>query len=207
MSTRFPTITGERLRRCFDVTVSVLGVMVIWPLLLLTALLIRLDSPGPVLFKQKRVGRNGRLYTCYKFRTMYHDAPLREEKRRITDFKQYVFNPDRADPRVTPIGRILRETSLDEVPQLLNVIKGEMALVGPRPEVPELVAQYPLEYQKRHVVPPGITGLAQVNGRADLTYHMVMLYDLDYVQNRSFQRDLAILWRTIHVVLSREGAR
>lgn len=200
-------VTGEGLPRWFDVTVSVLGIAVFWPLFLLVALLVRLDSPGPILFRQKRVGRGDRLYTCYKFRTMYQDAPPREEKRRVTDFARYVFNPPQADPRVTPIGRVLRKTSLDEIPQLLNVIRGEMALVGPRPEIPELVAQYPAEYHERHRVFPGLTGLAQVNGRANLTYHETMLYDLDYVRNRSVYGDLRILWRTIRVVLSWEGAR
>jgi lipopolysaccharide/colanic/teichoic acid biosynthesis glycosyltransferase len=153
------------------------------------------------------VGKGGRDYVCLKFRTMYDSAPKREEKRRITNFRTYVFNPGGRDPRVTPIGHVLRQTSLDEAPQLLNVLRGDMALVGPRPEVPEIVDQFPDAYHKRHDVLPGITGLAQVHGRADLTYHKIVLYDLEYVRRRSPQTDVQVLLRTIGVVLKQEGAR
>jgi lipopolysaccharide/colanic/teichoic acid biosynthesis glycosyltransferase len=179
------------------------------PLLAAVALLVRLESPGPVLFRQPRVGKDGREFAMYKFRTMrVEDAPdVAAPVPRVSDFESYVFDPLYGGKRYTRIGKLLRSTSLDELPNLLNVLKGDMAIVGPRPEVPELVAQYRPEYHRRHAVRPGITGLAQVNGRGGLTYEKTMLYDLDYVDHHSFARDLLILARTVPVVLSRKGAR
>jgi len=143
----------------------------------------------------------------YKFRTMAAAAQDRPFAQRIDDFRRFVFNPRQRDQRVTPIGRILRRTTIDELPQLLNVVRGDMSLVGPRPELPEIVAQYPPEYHRRHEVKPGMAGLAIANGRADLTYHEAMLYDLDYVDHHPFWRDLAILVGTAMAVLRQEGAR
>ncbi|HWO93168.1 MAG TPA: sugar transferase [Dehalococcoidia bacterium] len=198
-------------RRLFDLVAAVLGTAILTPLFVLIAIALRLDSPGPVLFRQVRIGRHGRPFLVYKFRTMYsssaprpHSAPQTTE---AVDFESFVFTPDTADPRVTPIGRVLRKTSMDELPQLLNVIRGEMALVGPRPEIPELVALYPAAFHERHSVLPGITGLAQVSGRSDLTYAQTIRYDLAYVKMRSFRNDLAILGRTIGAVLRKSGAR
>jgi lipopolysaccharide/colanic/teichoic acid biosynthesis glycosyltransferase len=198
--------------RALDVAVA-LGVLLLASLLIvLIVVLIKLDSKGPVLFRQRRVGYGGRQFTLYKFRTMVHRmndgtgegaAPLSGE----IDFKTYVFDPAGSAEGITRVGKHLRRLSLDELPNLLNVLKGEMRLVGPRPETPELVALYPAEYHERHEVKPGITGLAQVKGRRDLTYHETMLYDLDYVRDHSLRRDLAILARSVPVVLSRKGAR
>jgi lipopolysaccharide/colanic/teichoic acid biosynthesis glycosyltransferase len=125
----------------------------------------------------------------------------------MEEFGSFVFSPPAHDPRRTRTGSLLRVTSLDEVPQLLNVLRGEMTLVGPRPEVPQLVARYPARYHTRHHVPPGLTGLAQVNGRSDLTYGETMAWDLAYVRHRSDALDLRILGRTAGAVLRREGAR
>ena len=193
------------LRRLLHIYVSALGLTVLWPFLALIALLIRLESPGAPVFRQVRVGRGGRPFTVYKFRTMRKDAPPGEL--RVRDFGSYVFTPPGGDQRRTRIGTVLRVTSMDEVLQLLNVLRGEMTLVGPRPEIPEIVAQYPPHYHARHDVLPGITGLAQINGRSDLTYSEIIAYDLDYVRRRSPALDLHILLRTPLVVLRKEGAR
>jgi len=194
--------------RLFETTVAVLMLATLSPLLLLIGVLIKLGSPGPVLFRQKRVGFDGKPFLMYKFRTMKRGSENRKgHPQRVVDIASLVFNPPRRDPRVTPIGQVLRGTSLDEWPNLLNVIKGEMRLVGPRPDEPELVEQYLPLYHLRHWVKPGITGLAQVNGRSNLTYHQMMTYDLHYVRHHPWRRDLAILGRTLLVVLKKEGAR
>ena len=181
-----------------------LGLSLIWPLLALLALLIRLESPGSPLFRQARVGRGGRPYTVYKLRTMRAGAPAADLT--VQDFNTFIFTPAH-DPRRTRLGMVLRVTSMDEAPQLLNVIRGEMALVGPRPEMPEVVAQYPPAYHERHNVRPGLTGLAQIHGRTDVTYSETMAYDLDYVSRHPFARDVMIMLKTLGVVLRREGAR
>ena len=194
--------------RLFETTVALLMLTVFSPLLALIAVLIKLSSPGPVLFRQKRVGFDEKLFLMYKFRTMRKGSENRDaHPQRVNDIASFVFSPPRRDPRVTPIGRVLRNTSLDEWPNLLNVIKGDMRLVGPRPDELELVEQYLDLYHLRHWVKPGITGLAQVNGRSNLTYHQMMTYDLDYVKHHPWRRDLAILGRTLRVVMKKEGAR
>jgi lipopolysaccharide/colanic/teichoic acid biosynthesis glycosyltransferase len=194
--------------RLFETTVAVLMLAVFGPLLFLIAILIKLGSPGPVLFRQKRIGFDEKPFLMYKFRTMKNGSENQKgHPQRVKDIASLVFNPPRRDPRVTPIGRVLRNTSLDEWPNLLNVIKGDMRLVGPRPDEPELVKQYLPLYHLRHWVKPGITGLAQVNGRSNLTYHQMMTYDLDYARHHSWRRDLTILGRTLAVVLKKEGAR
>ncbi len=195
-------------RRSFDLIAALLGWFLVSPLLALVALAIRLESPGPVVFTQARVGAVGRLFRTYKFRSMRTDAaPPADSAPPPEDLDSYVFTPDRPEPRITPLGRALRRTSFDELLQLVNVIRGDMALVGPRPEMPELVRRYPTRYHRRETVLPGITGLAQVNGRSDLTYGETIRYDLAYVKARSFPLDLAILGRTLSVVLRSKGAR
>jgi lipopolysaccharide/colanic/teichoic acid biosynthesis glycosyltransferase len=194
--------------RLFETTVAVLMLAVFGPLLFLIAILIKLGSQGPVLFRQKRIGFDEKPFLMYKFRTMKNGSENQKgHPQRVKDIASLVFNPPRRDPRVTPIGRVLRNTSLDEWPNLLNVIKGDMRLVGPRPDEPELVGQYLPLYHLRHWVKPGITGLAQVNGRSNLTYHQMMTYDLDYARHHPWRRDLTILGRTLAVVLKKEGAR
>jgi lipopolysaccharide/colanic/teichoic acid biosynthesis glycosyltransferase len=194
--------------RFFETTVAVLMLTVFGPLLLLVAILIKLGSRGPVLFRQKRIGFDEKPFLMYKFRTMKNGSENQKgHPQRVKNIASFVFNPPRRDHRVTPIGRVLRNTSLDEWPNLLNVIKGDMRLVGPRPDEPHLVEQYLPLYHLRHWVKPGMTGLAQVNGRSNLTYHQMMTYDLHYVKNQSWRRDLAIMGRTLAVVLKKEGAR
>jgi lipopolysaccharide/colanic/teichoic acid biosynthesis glycosyltransferase len=186
------------------------ALVVLSPLMAAVGLIVKLESPGPVLFRQPRVGRGGRPFTMYKFRTMPanpQEAEASTPVPQVSDFTDYVFDPLYGGRRYTRVGGLLRSASLDELPNLFNVLRGDLSIVGPRPEVPELVAQYPPEYQRRHAVRPGITGLAQVNGRGDLTYHEAMVYDLEYVEQHSFLRDVAILLQTIPTVLGRRGAR
>jgi lipopolysaccharide/colanic/teichoic acid biosynthesis glycosyltransferase len=195
----------EVQRRLFDVLVSALGLIVLSPLMALIAVLIKLESRGPVLFKQKRVGKHETIFEVLKFRSMtVAEAGEERVEEAIGDIESFVFTPK---GKVTRIGRALRASSLDELPNLLNVLRGEMSIVGPRPDEPEIVAQYLPAWRRRHTVKPGITGLAQVNGRADLTYSEIMNYDLEYVDKRSFAGDIRILLKTFGVVARREGAR
>ncbi len=196
------------LDRAFDVLIGTLGVIVFLVTLPLIALAVKLDSPrGPVIFSQKRIGLKGKTFTFYKYRSMSHDGhkPYETPKLDHEHFRTFVFVTPSS--RLTRVGRLLRATSLDELPNFWNVLKGDMRLVGPRPEIPELVSQYPPEYHARHEVKPGITGLAQINGRADLTYEETMQYDLAYVQKHSLLGDLSIIAKTLPAVISRRGAR
>jgi lipopolysaccharide/colanic/teichoic acid biosynthesis glycosyltransferase len=170
------------------------------------ALAIKLDSPGPVFFSQQRVGENGRLFLMFKFRSMVLGAEEMRDRVSEVDEEGNVVYKTRYDPRVTPVGRFLRRTSLDELPQLFNVLKGEMSLVGPRPEMPWLVEEYDLWQRKRFAVPQGITGWWQVNGRSDKPMHLHTEEDLYYVQNYSLLLDILILWKTAGVVLKGRGA-
>jgi lipopolysaccharide/colanic/teichoic acid biosynthesis glycosyltransferase len=195
----------ERQRRAFDVVVATLGLVVFSPLLALIALMIKLESPGPILFRQTRVGKDEKPFDVLKFRSMAVAAADEERvETEVEDIDSFVFRPK---GRMTRIGRVIRACSLDEMPNLLNVLRGEMHIVGPRPDEPELVAQYRPEWRRRHVVKPGITGLAQIRGRADLTYAETMTYDLEYVDTRSFAGDIRIILSTLGVVAGRKGAR
>ena len=198
------------MKRAFDLLVASAVLLAVSPVMAVVALIVKLESPGPVLFHQKRVGLSGRVFDIYKFRTMRDDpapADAPAAVPQVSDFSAYVFDPLYGGKRYTRIGHLLRSTSLDELPNLLNVLKGDLSIVGPRPEVPELVEQYRPEFHRRHNVRPGITGLAQVSGRGTLTYEETMDYDLEYVDHHSFARDMQILARTLPVVLSRKGAR
>ena len=195
------------LVKIFDAVVAVAGLLLFVVTYPIIAIAIKLDSRGPVIYSQKRIGLNGRPFTFYKYRSMSHEGhkPYETPKLDPEHFKTFVFITPTS--RLTRVGRFLRATSLDELPNFWNVLRGDMRLVGPRPEIPELVDQYPPEYHRRHEVKPGITGLAQISGRADLTYEETMKYDLEYVKNHSLGRDLAILWRTLPAVITRKGAR
>ena len=194
------------VKRAFDLTVTTLALIPALPLMALIALAIRLDSDGPALFKQKRVGEGGRLFTMYKFRTMIVGAEALQEQVNVQDADGHVIHKRADDPRVTRVGRFLRRTSLDELPQLFNVLRGEMSLVGPRPELPWLVERYEDWQRKRFEVPQGITGWWQVNGRADRPMHLHTEDDLYYIRNYSVWLDLKILWLTVQAVLVRKGA-
>jgi exopolysaccharide biosynthesis polyprenyl glycosylphosphotransferase len=206
---RDPAIDGfnRLVKRAFDLVLSTLLLIVCLPVMAVIAIAIKLDSPGgPVIFKQQRVGENGALFWMYKFRSMVPDAEKRQhEVLRYTEDGKVIHKvPD--DPRVTRVGRFIRRTSLDELPQLINVLKGEMSLVGPRPELPWLVEQYEAWQRKRFAVPPGITGWWQISGRSERLMHLHTEDDLYYIQHYSPLLDLQILWKTIGVVLKRSGA-
>lgn len=189
------------IKRLFDIAFSLMFLIAAWPLFLIVAIVIRLDSPGPIIFRQTRVGQHGRRFTIYKFRTMYANA-------------DQILPPEEAvergkgphDPRVTRVGAFLRRTSIDELPQFINVLKGDMSIVGPRPEVSWLAAQYEWWQRKRFEVPQGITGWWQVNGRSDKPLRFHIEDDLFYVRNYSIWLDLQIILRTLIVVFTRRGA-
>lgn len=199
---------GQRLaKRMLDLLVSVVLIIIVSPIWIVIVLWIRYDSAGPAIFKQTRVGLGGHPYIIYKFRTMVQNADqaMKAKLEGVKDLENFVFQ-EKDDPRITSSGRFLRKTSLDELPQLLNILLGNMSLVGPRPEVPELVNHYSADQRRRLDVLPGVTGLAQINGRSELTLGETMAYDLDYVRQRSFSLDLKILWKTIFVVFTGKGA-
>ena len=201
------TAFERQVKRVFDLIVGTFMFVFVTPLLALVALAIRLDSPGPVIFKQQRMGEKGEMFWMFKFRSMVQDAEEHQEATlRFTEDGEMLFK--RADdPRVTSVGRFLRRTSLDEFPQLLNVLRGEMSLVGPRPELPWIVERFyePWQWQ-RFAVPQGITGWWQVNGRSDKPMHLHTEDDLFYIQNYSLLLDIQILWRTVGAVLRGRGA-
>ncbi|CAN5892932.1 sugar transferase [soil metagenome] len=198
-------------KRVIDLVGATAGLILLAPLMVGIALLIRLNSPGPALFCQRRVGRQGQSFCFYKFRTMYQDAEARlaELEDRNESVGGVLFKI-RNDPRVTPLGRFLRRTSLDELPQLFNILFGQMSLVGPRPlqlRDDERLREFdPIAHAYRLTVTPGLTGAWQVGGRSDEDCIGMVRLDLDYVKNWSFGRDLMILCRTIPAVLSGRGA-
>jgi exopolysaccharide biosynthesis polyprenyl glycosylphosphotransferase len=194
------------MKRLFDLSVGLMSFALALPFMGLIALAIKLDSSGPVLFRQQRVGENGRLFCMYKFRTMTNGADKMQHQVNETNGDGYVIHKRKDDPRVTRVGRFLRRTSLDEIPQLINVLKGEMSLVGPRPEMPWLVDSYEPWQHKRFAVPQGMTGWWQVNGRSEKPMHLHTEDDLYYVQNYSLWMDLYILIKTPLVVLKGKGA-
>lgn len=198
---------ADGLPRWFNLLAAGLGLSFLAPLLGLVSLVIRLESAGPVLFRQLRVGREGRFFVCYKFRSMRQGADANTVT--IDAIDAFRFNPPGAarNPRLTLLGAAIRRTSVDELPQLLNVVRGDMALVGPRPEIPAIAVQFPARYQRRQCVLPGITGLAQVRGRADLTYGEMIAYDLSYIKHRCPGLDLRILLATLTAVWRGAGAR
>jgi lipopolysaccharide/colanic/teichoic acid biosynthesis glycosyltransferase len=211
----------DLLFRARDLVVSLSALVLAAPVMLVIAIMIRLDSPGPALFKQRRVGRQqgngngatngvGDPFVFYKFRTMHADAPDR-----YPDLYRYDFAPGEIetmtfkildDPRLTRVGRWLRKTSLDELPNFINVLRGEMSLVGPRPDIPEMLPYYKDWQRIKFAVRPGITGYAQTSGRGLLTFQETLQQDVQYVLERSFRNDLRILWKTIWVTLRRVGA-
>jgi len=214
---REPLSSGARvLKRTFDLIVAALAITLLFPLWLVIALLIKLDSKGPVFYTQERVGMDGRLFLLYKFRTMKADADseLHREYQRAFIAGRAEANLGNetkptykllADPRITRIGKALRRISLDEVPQLLNVLSGDMSLVGPRPPIPYEVEAYELWHRKRLDMKPGLTGLWQVSGRNRLPFEEMVRLDLFYIENWSLLLDLKIILRTGFVMLGGEG--
>jgi exopolysaccharide biosynthesis polyprenyl glycosylphosphotransferase len=194
------------LKRCLDLAVSSTTLLILSPLFVLVAVMIFLDSPGKVIFSQIRVGMDGRLFRMRKFRTMVRDAEARlGEVVTLGALSEPMFKV-RDDPRVTPVGRLLRRTSLDELPQLFNVLTGDMSLVGPRPEQVELVERYTPDQLFRLAVKPGLTGPMQVYGRGQLTFEERLAVERDYIENLSMARDLRILMLTFSAVFGGRGA-
>ncbi len=194
------------IKRALDAFLAVGGLIVAAVPMLVIAIVIKLTSAGPVLFRQKRVGKNGEEFTCLKFRSMYRDAEeRRSEIAHLNEADGPIFKV-KNDPRLTPFGRILRRTSLDELPQIFNILKGEMSWVGPRPPTPEEVGKYSEWDLKRLDVTPGLTGLWQVSGRSDLSFDEMVKLDIYYAENWSLVVDAVIILKTIPAVLKREGA-
>jgi lipopolysaccharide/colanic/teichoic acid biosynthesis glycosyltransferase len=183
------------LPRALDLVLAGFGLVISSPVLLIAAIAIKLDSRGPVFYRQQRVGLDGAMFEMWKLRTMTHGAPLGG-----------IWDPlTKADPRVTRAGALLRRTSLDELPNLFNVVRGEMAIVGPRPTISEQVEEYTPEQRRRLEVKPGLTGWAQVNGRASLPWEERIELDVWYVDNRSPRLDLRILGRTVRLLVTGHG--
>lgn len=193
-------------KRIFDIIFSIIGLILLSPLLLAVSIIIKIDSPGPILFKQNRVGDGGKIFMMYKFRSMCTDAEIQLDNLKKQNQKDgpvfKIFN----DPRVTRFGRIIRRTSIDELPQLMNILKGDMSFVGPRPPIPYEVSQYN-DYQLQRIsVKPGLTCYWQISGRSNLSFDDWIELDIKYIHERGFWTDIKILLRTIPAVLRREGA-
>jgi exopolysaccharide biosynthesis polyprenyl glycosylphosphotransferase len=203
-----PELAGGKqvIKAVFDRVAAGLALIMLTPLFLFIAVAIRLDDRGPVFFKQTRVGRDGQTFKVYKFRTMVVDAEQRKQQLQALNEGAGVLFKMRRDPRVTRVGAGLRRWSLDELPQLFNVLRGDMSLVGPRPALPDEVARYGDHMRRRLVVKPGITGLWQVSGRSGLSWEEAFRLDLRYVDNWSIMLDLQILWKTFSAVTSGSGA-
>ena len=174
-------------KRVIDIIISLLVIGILWPIFILIAISIALTSQGGVIFKHQRVGKGSKLFTFYKFRTMSIDT------------SKYILKPREDDPRIDKVGRFLRKSSLDELPQIINVLKGEMSVVGPRPEMPFIVENYTNKERERLKVKPGITGLWQLSGKTKEMIHNNLEYDLNYIKNQSFLLDLKVLFRTFIV--------
>lgn len=206
----FNEMTYSFLKRTVDVTASAAALLVLSPIFLVTTLAIRKDSDGPAMFTQQRIGKDGKLFDIYKFRTMVPDADKklfelleRDEEAR----EEYRINKKlKNDPRITKVGNFLRKTSIDELPQLINVLKGDMSLVGPRPYLPREMDDMEGYYDTIIESKPGITGLWQVSGRSNTTFEERMEFDLQYNDNKSFMYDMGLLFKTVGAVINKDGA-
>ena len=202
--------TGGILKRALDVLVALTGLAVLWPLMLFVIIAIRVTDPGPAIFGHERIGHNGRRFKCLKFRSMVVNADaalkdlLERDPRAADEWAQ--SQKLKNDPRVTRLGKVLRETSLDELPQLWNVVRGDMSIVGPRPIVSAEVTRYGSNFPAYAATKPGITGLWQVTGRSDCSYEERVSLDVDYVRNCSILRDIYIIAKTAVVVFARKGS-
>ena len=194
-------------KRFMDINLSCVAATVFSPVFLITALLVKVTSPGPIIFSQVRVGRYGRHFKFYKFRSMYIDAEARKaELMKHNESGDGVIFKMKRDPRITPVGRFIRKFSIDELPQLFNVMLGDMSLVGPRPPLPSEVRTYTLEERKRLNITPGITCLWQVSGRSELPFSKQIALDKEYISSRSVWKDFLILLKTVPAILTGKGA-
>jgi len=195
------------VKRLFDILGSLLAILLASPIFAITALLIKLNDGGPVFFKQTRVGYRGKLFTMWKFRSMCVDADKQKEKfMQQNEMKGGVLFKMKADPRVTAVGRVIRKTSIDELPQFFNVLKGDMSIVGPRPSLPKEVEKYSAEDRQRLNIKPGITCLWQVSGRSEMNFAEQVQLDLAYIRSSNILTDIKLLLRTIPAVLMGKGA-
>lgn len=207
-----PRFTRNRARpipgwkRPLDLFLVTAGLALLWPLLLVIAMAVRCSGPGPVFFVQTRIGLNGQPFGMIKFRSMHADAEARRAALLAQSDREGICFKSRNDPRITRVGRILRRLSLDELPQIFNVLRGEMSLVGPRPALPEEVRAYPAHAMERLSALPGITGVWQVSGRAEVGFDEMVKMDIAYARDGRLSRDLAILLRTVRAVISGHGA-
>lgn len=194
------------LKRLMDITLSFIGIIILLPIYLIIIIAIKLDSKGATVFKQVRVGKDGKNFNIYKFRTMINQAESKMELNiDPNDLENFVFQ-NKSDIRITKVGKFLRCNSLDEIPQFFNVLFGQMSLVGPRPEIPEIVKYYPESYYQRLLILPGITGLAQISGRGEIELGKTVTYDLDYIKNFSVALDIKIIFLTMLSVFKKDGA-
>jgi exopolysaccharide biosynthesis polyprenyl glycosylphosphotransferase len=198
--------TQRSLKRLLDVTGSLLGLILLSPLLLSVALAVKLTSPGPVLFKQKRIGADEKPFICYMFRSMYQDAEARQEELEAMNEADGAVFKIKNDPRITPVGRFIRRWSIDELPQLINVLKGEMSLVGPRPLPVRDFERMSEMHKERLAAIPGMSGYWQISGRSNLSFEDMVRLDLYYIENWSLSFDIKIILKTLGTVLKREGA-
>lgn len=200
-------VVYNAIKRFLDILISIIGLIVLLPVFLILGIVIRIDSPGPILFAHKRIGKNGKEIKILKFRTMYKDAEEMIKKFDEKQMKEYKENYKlKDDPRITKIGNILRKTSLDELPQIFNIIKGDLSIVGPRPVVESELEKYGKNKDKFLSVTPGLTGYWQANGRSTTTYEQRMNMELYYVENRSLWMDIKIFFKTFVSVVKKEGA-
>ena len=198
---------SKAFKRTMDIALSILAIILGSPVFLITALLVKVTSPGPIIFSQVRVGRCGRHFKFYKFRSMYIDAEARKaELLKLNESGDGVIFKMKRDPRITPIGRFIRKFSIDELPQLFNVLLGDMSLVGPRPPLPSEVRTYTLEARKRLNITPGITCIWQVSGRSELPFSKQIALDKEYIASRSAWKDFLILLKTVPAILTGRGA-
>lgn len=194
------------LKRLMDIVFSVAAIIILLPLFIIVAVIIKLDSKGPVLFIQKRCGKDGKIFKMYKFRSMCMDAEEKlDQIHHLNDVEEPLFKI-KDDPRLTRVGRFLRRTSIDELPQLINIIKGDMSLVGPRPPLPSEVEKYNSWQKLRLSVKPGLTGLWQISGRSNLGFDEMVRLDLKYIAERNLVYDIKIIIKTIPAVLKFYGA-
>jgi lipopolysaccharide/colanic/teichoic acid biosynthesis glycosyltransferase len=194
------------LKRVMDLAAALCGLVMLAPLFPFIVLMIKLETPGPVFFRQTRVGQRGRLFTCYKFRSMVSEAEDRKaELQHLNEATGAAFKI-REDPRITGVGRFLRQSSLDEFPQLFNVLRGDMSIVGPRPQIPEEVLQYTPTQAQRLLAKPGLTCLWQISGRSHIDFDDWMALDLEYIRQRCLRFDIWILFQTLPAVIARKGA-
>jgi lipopolysaccharide/colanic/teichoic acid biosynthesis glycosyltransferase len=196
-------VTGKRL---FDLAVGFLVFVLVIPIVPLIALMIKLDSPGPVFYRQDRIGRRGRPFRFYKFRSMYREADRRRAELEGRNEQEGPVFKMKADPRITPVGQFLRRSSMDEIPQIINVLRGEMSIVGPRPPLPVEVARYQPWHRRRLDVKPGITCLWQIAGRSQIGFDEWMRLDVEYLHTRSLRTDVTIFLKTLPAVMARRGA-